>query len=217
MPHRALAAIGRAPTVSAGGSTDRLRRFLQYGHIFTSAVQDILESRYLAEASPEPLTVQQFHLLKLIAARGEHQVGEVAECLGVSSPAVSKNIDKLEGMGLVSRSASAGDRRVTLISVRPGGRDLVRRYERLKAERLAPVLATFAPEEIDQLTRLLERFARRLFDSGERGGSFCLRCAAYGSADCALIPYHANCPYADGRAGGARPSDEEVPIERDPA
>ncbi len=47
---------------------------------------------------------------------GRHQAGELAEFLGVSAPAATKNIDKLERFGLVVRSPSKGDRRATQLS-----------------------------------------------------------------------------------------------------
>lgn len=188
------------------GDADQLRRFLHYGHIFSSAVQEILETKYLNEVSPYPLTVAQFHLLKLITLRGRHQVGEVAEFLGVSSPAVSKNIDKLAGLGLVVRRPSKGDRRVTLLTASDEGRQLVSDYEALKAERLTPVLSAFEPAEIDQLSSLLERFSVRLFQSEETGSPFCLRCAAYGTADCSLVEVDGDCPYQRSRANQRGPS-----------
>src|SRR3990172_12542924 len=134
-------------------------QLLRSSHIFASAVREILELKLVREVSPVPLTLSQFHLLKLMFLNGRHQVGEVADFLGVSPPAATKNIDKLEAHGLVVRAPSKGDRRATLLSVSPKGRRLVRRYEALKTARLAPVLARFRPEELEQLKHLLERFS----------------------------------------------------------
>ena len=114
---------------------------------------------------PYRLTPSQFHLVKLMSFDGHHQVGEVADFLGVSPPAASKNIDKLERLGLVVRTPSKGDRRATLLSVSRKGRRLVRKYEDLRAARLGPVLKGFGPEEVEQLTRLLERFAVSLLEA----------------------------------------------------
>jgi DNA-binding MarR family transcriptional regulator len=157
------------------------------------------------------LTLPQFHLLKLISINGQHQVGEVAEFLGVSSPAASKNIDKLERLGLVTRTPSTGDRRATLLSANQKGRELVRRYEAMKADRLAPILARFKPAEIDQLSHLLERFSVLLFDHEKSGDGFCLRCAAYVEEHCPVGHVIGNCPYERIRSRN-RPEDEQ---ERD--
>jgi DNA-binding MarR family transcriptional regulator len=171
------------------------RRLLRYSHIFASAVHEILEAKLLRQVSRAPLTVSQFHLLALISFNGQHQVGEVADFLGVSAPAATKNIDKLERLGLVVRTPSKGDRRATLLSVSPKGRRLVRKYEELKTARIAPVFDSFAPPEIEQLSDFLRRFSVSLFNTDPVHEGFCLRCAAYIEEDCPVGQVHGGCPY----------------------
>jgi len=132
---------------------------------------------------------------------GRHQVGEVADFLGVSPPAATKNIDKLEAHGLVVRAPSKGDRRATLLSVSPKGRRLVRRYEELKTARLAPVLARFRPEELEQLKHLLERFSLLLLEKelAREGDGVCLRCDAYIQSACPVGQLRGGCPYQSAR------------------
>ena len=131
----------RCPVDSGGIQAGRdVFRLLRYTHIFASAVREILELKLLREISPLPLTLSQFHLLKLMTVNGQHQMGQLADFLGVSPPAATKNIDKLERLKLVVRNPSKGDRRATLLSVSPKGRRLVRKYEELKTARLSPVL-----------------------------------------------------------------------------
>jgi DNA-binding MarR family transcriptional regulator len=173
----------------------RLHRLLRYSHIFSSAVDEILENRYLDEVCDHSLTLHQFHLLKLIGLNGHHQVGEVAEFLGVSAPAASKNIDRLCSLGLVERVACKEDRRATLLSASAAGRELIRRYEDLKRQRLAPVLAKFETGEIDRLSDLLERFSVLLFEQEKGGDGFCLRCAAYCQVGCPIGEIFGHCPY----------------------
>lgn len=199
------------PSVQAGRGGNLLR-FLRYSHIFASAVREILESKLLKDSSPLPLTLSQFHLLKLMSFDGHHQVGEVADFLGVSPPAATKNIDKLEGLGLVTRTPSKGDRRATLLSASPKGRRLVRKYEELKAARLAPVLDHFTREELESLSDLLRRFSVSLFElEAPRDGS-CLRCAAYIESNCPVGQIRGGCPYQMGRdARSARNESGETP------
>jgi DNA-binding MarR family transcriptional regulator len=169
--------------------------FLRYTHIFASLVREILEIKFLKEASSYPLTLSQFHLLKVIALNGDHQVGEMANILGVSPPAVTKNIDKLEKLGLIIRTPSKGDRRATLLSPSAKGRRLVHKYEGLKADRLGPVLEGFNAEELDRLTLLIKRFSLRLIKQEVSGGGLCLRCAAYCELGCPVGEIHGGCPY----------------------
>ncbi len=176
-------------------------RLLRSTHIFASAVREVLELKLIREASSVPLTLSQFHLVKLMFLNGRHQVGEVADFLGVSPPAATKNIDKLEAHGLVVRAPSSGDRRATLLSVSPKGRRLVRRYEELKTARLSPVLARFRPEELEQLSRLLERFSLLLLEKELRreGDGVCLRCDAYIQSGCPVGQLRGGCPYQSAR------------------
>jgi len=194
---------------------DRLRRLLRFSHIFSAAVQEVLQARYLDEVSADPLTVAQFQLLKLICVNGHHQVGEVAGFLGVSSAAVSKSITKLERHRLVVRVPSPGDRRATLLAASPKGRSLVSEYERLQAQRLEPVLEAFGDEELDHLSRLLERFAVRLYRQERSRERFCLRCGAYCESSCPLRPILRSCPYEKirSRHRQAPTSEEDFPCK----
>jgi DNA-binding MarR family transcriptional regulator len=160
-------------------------------------VREVLERKLIQEVSAVPLTVSQFHLLRLMHLNGRHQVGQVADFLGVSPPAATKNIDKLEALGLLVRTPSTGDRRARWLSVSPKGRRLVRRYEELRAKRLAPVLASFHPEELERFAGLLERFSLSLLEkelTGE-GDGVCLRCAAYIQSECPVGRLRGSCPY----------------------
>lgn len=168
---------------------------LRYSHIFASAVHDLLELKVLRKATDDPLTLPQFHLLKLISLNGTHQVGEVARFLGVSPPAATKNIDKLERLGLVARSPSADDRRATLLASSAKGRRLVKSYDALKEERLEPVLDSFSKEELGQFTRLLERFSLQLIRQEDSGMGLCLRCSAYYDDVCPVNHLRDGCPY----------------------
>lgn len=164
-------------------------------HIFASITRDVLETKYLSQVSPFALTLSQFHLLKLISLNGNHQVGEVAEFLGISGPAATKNIDKLERLGLVERTPSTGDRRATLLSSSPAGRRLVERYESHKRNQLEPVLEKFTREELHNLTRLLQRFSMALVQREDEGDGLCLRCAAYFEESCPVSHVRGDCAY----------------------
>jgi hypothetical protein len=128
----------------------------------------------------------------------------------MSPPAATKNIDKLERLGLVVRRPVAGDRRATSLSVSPKGRRLVRKFEELKAARLSPVFDCFRPQEVEELTQLLERFSVCLLSSEPSAEAFCLRCAAYIENGCPVGKARGGCPYQRVRSGRAPPAAEEV-------
>lgn len=183
------------PDGPAAVDAERLSRLLRLSHIFSSVVREILESKLLDESSPLPLTISQFHVLKLMTLNGRHQVGELAEFLGVSAPAATKTIDKLERFGLVIRSQSKDDRRKTILSASVKGRRLVEKYEELKTLRLAPLLEDFTPEEVETMSELLERFSVSLLKRERTQRGFCLRCAAYIETGCPVGHVRGVCPY----------------------
>ena len=190
---------------------DHLTSLLRQSHIFASVVREVLDLGLLREATPLPLTVSQFHLLKLMSLNGHHQLSHVAQFLGVSAPAATKNIDKLERLGLVSRTPSEGDRRATWLAVSPKGRRVVRKYEGLKSARLAPVLQSFPPAKLEELTKLLECFSVSLLSTEAPSGGMCLRCAAYIEQGCPVGKILGGCPYQVAR--DARAASAGVPGE----
>jgi len=197
MPHKnespaAIKVSGGA--IGNGGSGDILP-LIRYSHIFSSAVREILEVKLLEEIGAEHLTLHQFHLLKLITLNGKHQMGEVADFLGVTPPAATKNIDKLEGLGLVARGPCEGDRRATLLAPSRKGHNLVDRYEASKRKRLAPVLEEFSTEELTDLVSLLQRFSIALIRTESADEGLCLRCSAYFDDSCPVQHLHDGCPY----------------------
>jgi DNA-binding MarR family transcriptional regulator len=178
----------------------RLRRLLRFSNIFSASVREIVGDRYLSESSNHSLTLSQLHLLKLISSNGGYKVSDAATLLGISSPAATKCIDKLERLGLISRTPSRTDRRATMLQASNGGRELVREYERIQARRLLPLIDGFNPVEVDRLTDLLERFTVALFEQEGSERKACLRCGGYVEADCSIARVRGSCPYRKLRA-----------------
>ena len=174
---------------------DGFHALVRYSHIFSSAVREILEIKLLHEIGGNDLSLPQFHLLKLISLNGKHQIGQIADFLGVSPPAATKNIDKLERLGLLMRTPCEEDRRAILIASSQKGRQLVDRYELLKKRRLEAVFDTFGADELEQLIFLLERFSLALIAAEGDCEGLCLRCSAYFDESCPIQHLHKGCPY----------------------
>lgn len=168
-------------------------RFLRYGHVLSSLLREFLEESFLHQVCPHRLTRSQFCFLKLISANADLQMGELARSLGVSAAASSKNVDKLERLGLVSRGSSAEDRRATLITASAEGERLVHDYELLKQARLAPVIGALGREKTDQLCDLLEEVCLGLLARDTVPRATCLRCAGYYRAGCSVEKLQGEC------------------------
>ena len=154
-----------------------------------------------------------------MALNGQSHVGEVADFLGISAPAATRNTDKLERLGLIDRRPSKDDRRATLLTVSARGRALVGGYDQLLDRRLGTALEDFGTAETDRLSDLLERFFTSLL-KGEASGTsrrFCLRCAAYLDGACPVGRLSGGCPYQGSSGPGHSPGRKRRKAEtRDP-
>ena len=178
---------------AVGPSGDQFHRFLRCGHVLRSLLREFLEEDFLHRASHLKLTRSQFCFLKLIAVNSDLQVGELARSLGVSPAASSKNLDKLERLGLVSRTPSSEDRRVILLTASRHGKRLVREYEQLKAAQIAPVIEGLGSEKTELLCNLLEEVCVGVLARAPHPRETCLRCAGYYRPDCAFEQLHGEC------------------------
>jgi len=196
-----------------GGSFQLVRN----SHIFSAAVRDVLESGALQAATDLPLTLSQVRLITLLSLDGRHKIGEIADYLGVSAPAATKRVDKLEKLGLLSRSRGEGDRRSTIVELSPDGRALAVRYERRKTQFAMDALRSLDAQEMRQLALLLDRLSLSLLRQSGPDRGPCLRCGADIQPDCGVRRLRGGCPYAAfaaGRAPQAR-SDRRPSADRD--
>jgi DNA-binding MarR family transcriptional regulator len=175
------------------GEEARLHRLLRCGHILGSLLRETLEESYLSQRCSPPLTRTQFCLLKLITVNADVQPSEVARYLGVTPAAITKNVDKLEQLGLVNRDPSAVDRRATLLSASDDGIRIVGEYEKLKASRISPVVEQLEANELDELCDLLEALCVDLLRHGQPEQKGCMRCAGYYSTECLLGVEQGDC------------------------
>jgi DNA-binding MarR family transcriptional regulator len=166
---------------------------LRCGHILGSLFREILEESYLSQRCSHAITRTQFCLLKLITLNADLQLSEVARYLGVSPAAITKNVDKLEELGLLTRDACAEDRRATLLSASDEGCRVVGEYEELKETRMAPVVQSLEESELDELCDLLEALCVDLVRHGHTENPGCMRCAGYYSTDCQVGMAQGDC------------------------
>jgi DNA-binding MarR family transcriptional regulator len=185
----------------AGVPSEHFYRFLRSGHVLRSLLREFLEEDFLHRVPPHRLTRSQFCFLKLVAAKSDLQVGELARALGVSPAASSKNLDRLEQLGLVYRESSEHDRRITTLRASTMGKTLVRTYESLKAAHLAPVIDKLGQEKTELLCDLLEEVCGGVLERAEHPRETCMRCAGYYLPNCSFEQFQGEC--------AMRPRDEE--------
>ncbi|WP_206370428.1 MarR family winged helix-turn-helix transcriptional regulator [Solimonas marina] len=113
----------------------------------------------LIEEAGIPLDRALFPLLARVSRYGPIGVVELADRTGRDHTTISRQMVKLEELGLIERRASAKDKRVREAVVSPKGRDVIAALSEAR-ERLANrILASWTEADLDQLRILLRRFA----------------------------------------------------------
>jgi DNA-binding MarR family transcriptional regulator len=126
--------------------------------VFNRPQNDIILLREAGVALDRAL----FPLLVVIQRRGPLAVGELADRLGRDYTTVSRQVGKLESLGLVARRDGTADRRVTEAVVTDKGQAMSDALDAAR-ERLARMaLAEWSERDLEELARLLRRFADNL-------------------------------------------------------
>ncbi|AQS89722.1 MULTISPECIES: MarR family winged helix-turn-helix transcriptional regulator [Gluconobacter] len=113
----------------------------------------------LIEEAGLPLDRALFPLLARVGRYGPIGVVELADRTGRDHTTVSRQMAKLESLGLIERQPSIKDRRVREAVVSTRGREMIAVLNRAR-ERLANrILASWTDDDLDQLGKLLRRFA----------------------------------------------------------
>jgi DNA-binding MarR family transcriptional regulator len=100
-----------------------------------------------------------FPLLTRVAMRGPLAIGELAELSGRDYSTVSRQVAKLEDLGLVSRQAHADDARVTSVEVTKKGAEMTAALDRAREKLMTTFLADWSKDEVAELARLLRKLA----------------------------------------------------------
>ncbi|CAN5913697.1 hypothetical protein BH23ACT11_BH23ACT11_30240 [soil metagenome] len=99
---------------------------------------------------PTDVHVSPGHVQIMIALADEpHSIRQLAEVLGVSSPAVTQLVDRLVEIGMVERRHDSQDRRVVLVDYVPGMQDIARRIVSRSRMQLNWVVERLTVEEAE--------------------------------------------------------------------
>jgi DNA-binding MarR family transcriptional regulator len=103
-----------------------------------------------------------FPLLVRVERRGPLGIGELAELAGRDYTTVSRQVTKLESLGLVGRQVNAQDARIKEAVITEQGRAMARALDGAREKLFATVLADWDKRDVTELARLM----RKLADSG---------------------------------------------------
>jgi DNA-binding MarR family transcriptional regulator len=116
------------------------------------------DDRLIQEAAI-PLDRALFPLLVRIDRYGPIGVVDLADRVGRDHTTVSRQVAKLETLGLVARTASSADRRLRMSVVTSEGAAMIVALNAARERIANRVLAAWSDVELDELRQLLRRFA----------------------------------------------------------
>lgn len=100
-----------------------------------------------------------FPLLVGIERFGPIGVVEMADRVGRDYTTVSRQVAKLEGLGLIERHGSAEDRRVREATITPKGKAMTDLVDGARERMGRAIFASWDQRDIDDLVRLTRKFA----------------------------------------------------------
>ena len=121
-------------------------------------------ARRLRQEAGSDLSPSLQAALATIERHGPLTPSELAAAERIQRPTATRVVARLEAEGLVERTGDPSDRRVTLVSVTRGGRDLLRRLRNRKNVYLARRLRDMPAEDLAALERAADVLERLLED-----------------------------------------------------
>ncbi|MEV0269302.1 MarR family transcriptional regulator [Hamadaea sp. NPDC050747] len=101
----------------------------------------------LRRLSPSGLSLSVASTLATLDREGPRRLTELAGVEGVTQPAMTQIVSRLERDSLAVRTADPGDRRVVLVEITAAGRDLLRRHRTIRSGKVAALLAQLDPRD----------------------------------------------------------------------
>lgn len=150
-------------------STAERRRLAAECHAAAHEVFAAVNRNIGSELLQLDLPMGQFKAMATVTMHGPQPVGELGRRLGISEPAASLLVGKLEERGLAERVRDDQDRRRILVTATAAGEELAARLREGREEQVDEWLAALSEEELRCLLlgfRGLQRVVRQAVTGG---------------------------------------------------
>jgi len=107
----------------------------------------------------QDLSLTAASTLRTLERCGPHRLSDLASAEGVTQPAMTQLVSRLERTGLAERQTDPADGRVVVVDIADAGRDLLRQRREARAGKLAALMA-----ELDDADRAAIMAALPAFD-----------------------------------------------------
>ena len=154
--------------------------------IMAMVVGDICHRSTLQKASPINLTRNQYTILKILSTEGDFQISDLAKLLDISNAAISKNIDRLEQLGLVARQTKPDDRRSLELILLDKGLGILNEFDRILGEKQKHLMEQFSLQEKENLLDMVKRVIIFTLAGEQNTEVICLQCGGNCGDSCVI-------------------------------
>ncbi len=88
------------------------------------------------------------------------KVSDISDALGLPRPGVTRTIKEMESAGLLNKTSSPEDGRITFLSITPKGQTLSQTYNTLVFSSLKPYMEEISEEDALNMIRTMTTFYR---------------------------------------------------------
>jgi MarR family 2-MHQ and catechol resistance regulon transcriptional repressor len=118
--------------------------------------------RYAAAGIEETgLGLSDFGVLEVLLHKGPLPVNTIGPIVDLTPGSISIAVDRLVEKGLVSRVESGEDRRVRIVTLSPGGKELISSAFRKHSLQMKRVFSELSPEELRGLETAVKKVGKR--------------------------------------------------------
>lgn len=110
------------------------------------------------------LNPPQFHLLRMLQAKGDMAVTEIADIMMVRPPTASRMIDSLCSKGMLIKEKDPDDNRVFMVRLTASAEEVLARVAGVKNQALMEVLQGENEEELSRTLKHLDRLSVKWFE-----------------------------------------------------
>ncbi|NJC71267.1 MarR family transcriptional regulator [Planosporangium thailandense] len=122
-------------------------------------------------ASTRGISLATAATLRTLQRRGPCRLSELAVHEGITQPAMTQLVSRMERDGYVERRSCADDARVVLVHLTPAGEDLIRRRRDERARRLTELAGRLAADDRAAIAAALPALERLIAAHTPRTGA----------------------------------------------
>lgn len=139
------------------------RELFQQVSAFISSIHD-MEIRIGVKNQDRELSPSQHTILQVLGLNGSKSLGSISSCVGMNLPNTSREVKKLQELGLVTKKKSVKDKRITEIDLSEKGMEWVfRSFARLEEEFFAQNANQWDESAREECARALQTLNKLLF------------------------------------------------------